>query len=348
MHYNASMRNMPKLTPAGVPSNIEATPGTGLAGTTVGRAIFSLTKDPTLGAEWLKEFPEHKPGGSPVIYMPIGYGYQHDNVRARFAAARAAKQVAVFWWYPPTSVLKASGFKASEVVKHQDFLAGVKAVQEHVDAGGIAIGQLHGEFEQWAAVGVTGAEYKAAFEACRRLLPKKHCWVSWDKAPFVNGAAKGGPLNFVDWEPAVYDFVGMHPFSDALDENTSNGKDNRRFIQYMGKRKPWTMLEGRFTKGELQDPVQAEKYMTRLLAMWKELDVRVACAPLNENSGGDGGPVGWTSGRYVPGAHNPPGDKSSPAWPGSPKMCEMLRAALVVPGAFVQAGDPALAALAQS
>lgn len=308
-------------------------------------AIIGLDYSSILNGEWLARF-KHRPGGSPVILMTIGAGYSGQRVRDDLKAAREAGQVALVWLHPPPPVLAQTIFHPALVPTHPDMVDAAAQLHAHTAAGGFAVVGLHGEFEQWWKWGPV--EYRKCFHACRAMLPPRAagCHVSWDKAPFVNGPKKGGPMDFAAWEPDPddYEYAGIHPYDWAVNVDSAGAKDNRRFIAYMGDRKPWSMLEGGFTKGDVRDPVLAAAYFKKLRGLWAELNVRVTAAPLNSTWGGQQGTLAWTTGRYVPGAHDPPLAQSSPPWPGSPKMCEMLEQALAS-GAFLQAGDPALAAL---
>lgn len=332
-------------------------------------AIFSASKDPILESEWRATFPFHNPGGSPYVYMPIGSGYTGAQLQPAIDAALARGQILVFWLYPPTSVLKSANFNPAAVATHPNFVDAAKRLRAFAaHPGAVAIGQLHGEFDQWAKFG--GAAYRKCFEDCRRILQAPingepaRIYVSWDKGPFMNGPADGSKaLSFDEWEPEKYDFLGVHGFSKMLgidpstlifNSDLSNYRDNRRFIEWAKAKylvggkwtKPWTMLEGGFTHGDVTDPDQAERYMTLLVALWDEIEVRVTCAPINDKCSGDGGDFAPDTGRYCPGAHNPPGALLSPPWVGSPKMCAIMAKLLQQPGRFIQAGDPVLSALA--
>jgi len=281
-----------------------------------------------------------KDGGLTVI-MPIGATpstQKVQSVKDACATAHANGQVVLAWMLCEQPVLSQAGFHPDALPTHPSTITWLKVLADHGEAGGLAIVSIMGEFEQYAKWGPL--VYTDNYDQIASGL-RQGAYPTWERAAFF---PKTGPLDYAKWRPSLAVFRGVHLYGSAVDPLKPSGAENVNFLlDPFTSDLPTTSFEGGSTKLDLlTDVAGATKYAKQLVAMLVEpaFKFRQSSSPLNSPWGGQTNPLSWKSGRYCPGAHDPPLNLQSPPWPGSPAMCSVLEKWYAQPGpGWVWAGD---------
>ena len=313
--------------------------------------IFASGNGGDLNAEWRARFGKDT-GAGPVTIANIG-GNKSAFVRQRLAADRAMGRISVVWMEMSGIQMQQPGFNPSQLVNHTDTLAYTAALVEHCQLGGLAVVTLMDEIEQHAPWGAD--MYKDTYNKIASRFPVG-VFAAWEKAPFVGSKKYGGPLKFADWRPSLAVLRGYHAHGDNVFPDTEKGADTARFLDetrslgFAGT----VVMDGGFTGatppagspyttpfiGDVRDPAASVPWLKAHLKMLEDHEVVLSVAPHNTPNWSV---PPWQSGRYVPGAHSPPGDKASPPWDGCPEFCDILAKYMELPRVLSH-GSPILAA----